>query len=64
MRLDLPLATLDASLTKAAKKSKVPAFEPFRARCVHKSERRPAGSSCLTGARRGTRAGWTTTPFF
>lgn len=32
MRLDLPLATLDASLTKAAKKSKVPAFEPFRAR--------------------------------
>ena len=32
MRLDLPLATFDASLTMAAKKSRVPAFEPFRAR--------------------------------
>ena len=30
MRLDLPLATQDASLVKAAKKSKVPAYEPGR----------------------------------
>ncbi|MDY0351151.1 MAG: type II toxin-antitoxin system VapC family toxin [Desulfobulbaceae bacterium] len=30
MRLDLPLATLDVSLAKAARKSQVPAFEPFR----------------------------------
>lgn len=28
MRLDLPLATQDTSLSKAAKKCKVPAFEP------------------------------------
>jgi len=28
MRLDLPLATLDASLEKAAKKCRVPAFGP------------------------------------
>jgi len=32
MRLDLPLATQDTSLAKAAKKCKVPAFEPARAR--------------------------------
>ncbi|MCE5271257.1 type II toxin-antitoxin system VapC family toxin [bacterium] len=32
MRLDLPLATQDASLTKAAGKCKVPAFQPARAR--------------------------------
>jgi predicted nucleic acid-binding protein len=32
MRLGLPLATLDASLAKAAKKCNVPAFEPSRAR--------------------------------
>lgn len=32
MRLGLPLATLDASLVKAAKKCSVPAFEPSRAR--------------------------------
>jgi predicted nucleic acid-binding protein len=32
MRLDLPLATQDTFLAKAAKKSKVPAFEPARAR--------------------------------
>jgi predicted nucleic acid-binding protein len=32
MRFDLPLATLDASLVKAAKKCEVPAFEPARAR--------------------------------
>jgi len=31
MRLDLPLATQDASLAKAAKKCKVPAFDPDRA---------------------------------
>lgn len=31
MRLDLPLATQDASLVKAAKKSKVPAYEPTSA---------------------------------
>lgn len=31
-RLDLPLATQDTSLAKAAKKCKVPAFEPARAR--------------------------------
>jgi len=31
MRLDLPIATLDESLAKAARKSQVPAFEPFRA---------------------------------
>ncbi len=30
LRLDLTLATLDASLSKAAKKCKVPAFEPAR----------------------------------
>lgn len=32
MRLDLPLATRDTSLTKAAKKCKVPALEPARVR--------------------------------
>lgn len=32
MRLDFPLATQDTSLAKAAKKCKVPAFEPARAR--------------------------------
>jgi len=32
MRLDLPLATLDVSLAKAARKSQVVAFEPFRVR--------------------------------
>jgi len=32
MRLDLPLATQDTSLAKTAKKCKVPAFEPARAR--------------------------------
>jgi len=32
MRFDLPIATLDASLVKAAKKCKVPAFDPARAR--------------------------------
>lgn len=32
MRLGLPLATLDASLATAAKKCKIPAFEPIRAR--------------------------------
>lgn len=32
MRLDLPLATQDASLMKAAKKCKVPAYEPTLAR--------------------------------
>jgi predicted nucleic acid-binding protein len=31
MRLDLPLATQDTSLAKAAKKCKVPAFEPAHA---------------------------------
>ena len=31
MRFDLPLATQDASLAKAAEKCKVPAFEPARA---------------------------------
>lgn len=30
MRLDLPLATRDTSLVRAAKKSKVPAFDPAR----------------------------------
>lgn len=30
MRLDLPLATLDASLTEAAGKCKVPGFKPVR----------------------------------
>jgi predicted nucleic acid-binding protein len=32
MRFDLPIATLDASLVKAAKKCKVPAFDPARTR--------------------------------
>jgi len=32
MRFDLPLATQDTSLAKAAKKCKVPAFDPARAR--------------------------------
>lgn len=32
MRLDLPLATRDTSLAKAAKKCKVPALEPARVR--------------------------------
>jgi predicted nucleic acid-binding protein len=32
MRLDLPLSTQDASLLKAAKKCKVPAYKPIRAR--------------------------------
>jgi predicted nucleic acid-binding protein len=32
MRLDLPLSTRDISLLKAAKKCKVPAYEPARAR--------------------------------
>lgn len=32
MRLDLPLATLDTYLVKAAKKCKVPAFDPSSAR--------------------------------
>jgi hypothetical protein len=32
MRLDLPLATQDTSLSKAAKKCNVPAFEPARPR--------------------------------
>lgn len=31
MRVDLPLATRDTSLAKAAKKCKVPTFEPARA---------------------------------
>ena len=32
MRLDLPLSTQDTSLVKAAKKCKVPIYEPVRAR--------------------------------
>ena len=32
MRLDLPISTLDTSLLKAAKKCKVPVFEPTHAR--------------------------------
>jgi len=32
MRLDLPLATQDRSLVQAARKCRVPAFEPARAR--------------------------------
>ena len=32
MRLDLPLSTQDASLVKAARKCKVPIYEPVRAR--------------------------------
>jgi predicted nucleic acid-binding protein len=32
MRLELPLATQDASLVKAAEKSKVPIFDPARIR--------------------------------
>ena len=32
MRLDLPLSTQDASLVKAARKCKVPAYKPTHAR--------------------------------